>query len=79
MSTGEAALGIVYATDAVAEKGVKVIGAFPESSHPPIVYPVGVTADSRNEDAAAFVKYLQSAKAAELFKAQGFTILAPTM
>ena len=43
VSTGEAALGIVYKTDAVAEPGVKVIGTFPEDSHPPIVYPVGLT------------------------------------
>lgn len=79
VSTGEAPLGIVYATDAVAEKGVKVIGTFPENTHPPIVYPVAITAESQNEDAAAFVSYLQSAKAAELFRGQGFTILAPTM
>ena len=77
VATGEAALGIVYATDAVAEKGVKVIGTFPEDSHPPIVYPVGVTASSTNADAAAFEKYLQSAKAKALFEAQGFTFLAP--
>ena len=77
VSTGEAALGIVYQTDANAEPGVKVIGTFPEDTHPPIVYPVGLTAESKNADAAAFLKYLQSAKAKELFEAQGFTFLAP--
>lgn len=77
VSTGEAALGIVYATDAVAEPGVKVVGTFPEDSHAPIVYPVGLTAESKNADAEAFVKYLQSAKAKELFEAQGFTFLVP--
>ena len=46
VSTGEAPLGIVYATDAAAEPGVKVVGVFPEDSHPPIVYPVGLTAES---------------------------------
>ncbi len=79
VATGEAPLGIVYATDAVAEKSVKVVGTFPEDSHPPIVYPAAVTAESRNENAAAFLTYLQSAKAAELFRGQGFTVLAPTM
>src|SRR5262249_27670880 len=78
VSTGEAALGIVYTTDAVAEPGVKVIGTFPEDSHPPIVYPVGELAGSKSADAAAFVKYLQTPKAQELFKAQGFTYLAAT-
>jgi len=77
VSTGEAPLGIVYQTDATAEPGVKVVGVFPEDSHPPIVYPVGLTADSKSGDAAAYVKYLQSAKAKELFEAQGFTMLAP--
>jgi molybdate transport system substrate-binding protein len=78
VSTGEAPLGIVYQTDAVAEPGVKVVGIFPEDSHDPIIYPVGATADSKNADAAEFVTYLQSAKAKELFEAQGFTVLAPT-
>ena len=77
VSTGEAPLGIVYQTDATAEPGVKIVGLFPEETHPPIVYPVGVTAGSKNADAEAYVKYLQSAKAKELFEAQGFTVLAP--
>jgi molybdate transport system substrate-binding protein len=77
VATGEAALGIVYATDAVAEPAVKVIGTFPEDSHPPIVYPAALTAESKNGDAAAFLRYMQSAKAKELFEAQGFTFLMP--
>jgi molybdate transport system substrate-binding protein len=78
VSTGEAALGIVYTTDAVAEPGVKVIGTFPEDSHPAIVYPVGEMAASKSPDAGAFIKFLQTSKAQELFKAQGFTYLAAT-
>jgi molybdate transport system substrate-binding protein len=77
VATGEAALGIVYQTDANAEPGVKVIGTFPEDAHPPIVYPIALTAESKHADAADFMKYLQSAKAKELFEAQGFTFLAP--
>lgn len=80
VATGEAPLGIVYATDAVAEPGVKVVGTFPESSHPAIVYPIGIVAESRNADAAsAYVTYLQGRKAKEMFEAQGFTVLAPTV
>ncbi len=78
VATAEAAAGIVYQTDANAEKGVKVIGVFPEETHPPIVYPVAQTAESKDKDAPAFLKCLRSAKAGELFKAQGFTLLAPT-
>ncbi|ESY75966.1 molybdate ABC transporter substrate-binding protein [Mesorhizobium sp. M0051] len=78
VSTGEAALGIVYATDAHAEKGVKVVGTFPGDSHPPIIYPVAQIADSKDKDAPAFLKCLQSPKAGRLFKDQGFTVLAPS-
>ena len=58
VARGEAKLGIVYATDANAEKQVEVAGVFPEDSHPPIVYPVGVINSSKNPDAEAFVTYL---------------------
>ena len=77
VSTGEAPLGIVYKTDAAADPKVKVVGAFPESSHPQIVYPVAQTAESRDSDTPAFLKCLQSSKAKVLFEAQGFTVLAP--
>ncbi|HTO33754.1 MAG TPA: molybdate ABC transporter substrate-binding protein [Pararhizobium sp.] len=75
VSRGEAPYGIVYQTDAAADKGVKVAGIFPEDSHPPIVYPIAITADSNNPDAAAYVDFVKSNKAAALFEAQGFTIL----
>lgn len=76
VSRGEAPFGVVYQTDAAADPNVKVVGAFPEDSHPPIIYPVALTADAKSPDAAAFVAYLKSAKAAPLFIKQGFTILA---
>ncbi|MGH8432034.1 MAG: molybdate ABC transporter substrate-binding protein, partial [Solimonas sp.] len=75
VARGEAKLGIVYATDAKAEKQVEVAGVFPEDSHPPIVYPAAVVISSKNPDAEAFVTYLSSPKAQEIFTAQGFTIL----
>jgi molybdate transport system substrate-binding protein len=77
VATGEAALGIVYNTDAKAEPGVKVVGMFPKDSHPAIIYPVGLVAASKNADAAGFVAYLQGAKAQAIFKDQGFTVLVP--
>ena len=46
VSTGEAPLGIVYQTDAKADPKVKVVGIFPQDTHPPIVYPVAETAES---------------------------------
>lgn len=71
----EAPFGIVYKTDAVAESNVKVVGVFPENTHPPIIYPAAITTDSRNPDAAAFLAYLGSAKVKPLFEKQGFTVL----
>ena len=38
----EAPLGEVYATDAAISNKVKVVGIFPEESHPKIVYPVAL-------------------------------------
>lgn len=75
VARGEAPYGIVYETDAASEPGVKVVGAFPENSHPPIVYPIALTANSTNPDAPAFLAYIESAKAKPLFEKQGFTVL----
>ncbi|MBS9721285.1 molybdate ABC transporter substrate-binding protein [Tianweitania sp. BSSL-BM11] len=75
VATGEAPLGIVYETDAVAEKKVKVVGVFPEDSHEPIIYPAAETAEASSADADAFLDYLKTAEARTLFEAQGFTVL----
>jgi molybdate transport system substrate-binding protein len=57
---------------------VKIVGNFPEDSHPPIIYPVAQTAGSGDGDTPAFLKCLQSPRAKTLFEAQGFIVLAPT-
>lgn len=75
VSRGEAPAGIVYQTDAAADANVKIIGTFPESSHPPIIYPIALTANATHPDAAAFLVYIRSTKAKALFEAQGFTVI----
>jgi molybdate transport system substrate-binding protein len=75
VSRGEAPLGIVYATDAKADPGVKVIGVFPEDSHPPILYPVALTASAKPQ-AQAFLDYLKSPAAQHRFEEQGFRVVA---
>jgi molybdate transport system substrate-binding protein len=75
VSRGEAPLGIVYQTDAAADKGVKIVGAFPQSSHPPIIYPIAVTSASTNPGAAAYVGFLKSPAAKPAFEKQGFVVL----
>jgi molybdate transport system substrate-binding protein len=76
VATGEAPLGIVYATDAAAEPGVKVIGTFPEGTHKPIVYPVAQVADSKDAETGAWLECAESDTAKPLYEAQGFTVLA---
>jgi molybdate transport system substrate-binding protein len=71
VARGEAPLGIVYATDAQAEKRVRVVDVFPEDSHPPITYPVALTAQARPE-AVQLVEFLIGDVARQIFARYGF-------
>jgi molybdate transport system substrate-binding protein len=77
VSRGEAPLGIVYKTDAAADANVRIVGTFPESSHPPIIYPAAVLKEAEDPAAAGeFLSYLRAAPAAKAaFEKQGFTFL----
>ncbi len=74
VARGEAPLGIVYQTDAQAEKRVRVVGVFPEDSHPPITYALALTVRARPE-AARFADFLASETARQIFTRYGFTPL----
>lgn len=76
VARGEAPLGIVYQTDAAAEPKVEIIGTFPETSHPRILYPVALTVTSQ-ASATAFLAFLKSPEASVLFTKQGFAALPP--
>lgn len=71
VARGEATLGIVYRTDALAEKRVRVVATFPADSHPPIIYPVALTVGASPE-AAAFEAFLTSEAARGIFIRYGF-------
>jgi len=75
VARGEAALGIVYATDAAAEPAVKVVATFPDDSHPPILYPFALIASSHNAAAEAFFAYLKSDAGRAFFVKQGFAVI----
>lgn len=75
VARGEAALGIVYATDAAAEPAVKIVATFPDDSHPPILYPFALTAGSHAAAAESFLAYLKSAQGRAFFSAQGFAVI----
>lgn len=72
---GEAAGGIVYATDAAISKKVKVVATFPESSHPKIVYPVALVKDHDTAEAKAFYDYMAGPEAAAVWQKYGFILL----
>ena len=80
VASGEAGYGIVYATDAKAAEALGLameLARFPENSHAPILYPGAVVRGSDKPEAAAFLTFLQSLAANEVFAAQGFVVLAP--
>ncbi len=74
VARGEAALGIVYSTDARVEPGVRIVGTFPADSHPAIIYPVAATTTARAE-AADYLSFLRSSAAKTIFEKYGFTFL----
>ena len=69
----EAPLGIVYGSDAVASKGVKVVGTFPEDSHKKVEYPLAIVDGHKNATVTAFYDYLKGPEASAIFKRYGFT------
>jgi molybdate transport system substrate-binding protein len=72
VSRGEAPLGIVYATDARAARGLRVVGTFPAASHAPISYPLAALAHSRNPEAEGFRRFLVSPEGTAVFRRFGF-------
>lgn len=74
VARGEASLGIVYETDAKVDPGVKIIGVFPEDSHPPIIYPVAMTKNAKPY-AAEYLAFLITPEAKAVFERYGFRVL----
>jgi molybdate transport system substrate-binding protein len=77
VASGEAPLGLVYATDALAEPRVAVVATLPPQSHPPIRYPAALTADSNSPVASELLRWLQAPAATAIFQRHGF-VTGPT-
>ncbi|MDX5350353.1 MAG: molybdate ABC transporter substrate-binding protein [Paracoccaceae bacterium] len=75
VSAGEAPFGIVYASDAVADDDVTVVGTFPADSHKPIVFPAALLTEAADPADAAFFQALSADAADARFAAQGFVLL----
>jgi len=69
---GEAVAGIVYATDATLVDGLVVVGTFPADSHGTIVYPIAAVAGTGTAASNAFLAFLKSDQAADVFARHGF-------
>ncbi len=72
VARGETPFGIVYSTDAAVEQKVRIVGQFPENTHPPIVYPVALVATSKSSAAASFLTSLRQPVARAIFEKYGF-------
>ncbi len=73
VARGEAETGIVYASDALAEPKVAVIGTIPSEYHPPIRYPAALVSTSKHPQAPAFLAFLASPPAQAILSRFGFT------
>ena len=71
VASGEAPFGIVYQSDAVAEKNVSVAARFPASSHDPILYPVATIKDS-DKQTGLFLQFLRSKHSKAILERNGF-------
>lgn len=64
----EAALGIVYSTDAKVSDKVKIVGTFPADTFESIEYPITMLKSEAND----FYQYLKSPQAKAIFEKYGF-------
>jgi molybdate transport system substrate-binding protein len=75
VESGNAAAGLVYATDAKVSPRVKVVAIANPQNHAPIVYPMAVLNRSRQPIAAqAWVRFLTSETAKNTLKKYGFRV-----
>lgn len=70
---GEARAGVVYATDAALARNVKIVGEFPENSHPPITYPMALVGKTPSDEARAFYNFMRSTAATDITASFGFS------
>jgi molybdate transport system substrate-binding protein len=72
---GEAAYGILYASDVIRNPRLKSAGYFPLRSHPAIRYEIALTRNgAKNADARAFLNWLQDTNARKVFLKHGFGV-----
>lgn len=71
---GEAAAGIVYATDARLAPDLDIAATFPVGSHPPISYPLAIVAGRDRPEVRAVYRFLTGPEALAIFRDHGFGV-----
>ena len=72
---GEVDGAFVYRTDALLSKQAKILFTVPQDLYPQVTYPMGLTeSGSKNKDAEAFYRYLQSGEAKAVLAKYGFAL-----
>lgn len=71
VARGEAAIGIVYATDALVEPRVRVVTPLDASLHSPVVYPAARTREA-NAAALTYLDFLSGNDGQKFFAKHGF-------
>jgi molybdate transport system substrate-binding protein len=77
VARGEAAAGVVYATDARVEPRVAVAFQVDEALHAPVRYPVAITTSSAAPEAAAAFLSWCAGPGRDSFTSAGFQVLLP--
>lgn len=76
VETGNVDAGIVYKTDALISSKVTPIATAEEGFHTPIIYPLGVINESKNQESAMiFYEFMQSDQALSIMEQYGFSNL----
>ena len=64
--------GVVYRSDVIVSDRAKIVDTFPETAHPPIVYPLSIIKKYETAEVRRFFEFLKSSKAIEIFQKHGF-------
>ena len=73
VATGNTDAGIVYRTDTVNDRRIKIVAIAPETIHSPVVYPVAIIKESKNLQAARqMLDFLFTPEAQAVFERHGF-------
>jgi molybdate transport system substrate-binding protein len=76
VETGNVDAGLVYHSDALMGKNIKEVAIASDDTHKPIVYPIAIIKDTKNQTATkAFANFLSGSEAGQVFTKYGFKTL----